>query len=463
MLTVLAATAAISVPAANASFTAPYDHRCSGASITGLGSSAQRSAQDAFHAFWRTNVTTRKTSGCGPASKKYVGYQVLPTAGPGAGSWSGFTGLGGYARFYGSDDAPTLAQRGAIEQRASHHGPAVLQTVPVAQTAQAVIVNFPKNCELRAGDPNLASYARFKVPGATLVKMWFGDAAYDTWGELLPGIKATPNTSRTDQSCRSVQIVRVMPGSLFSGAHVLLSVAASLQFGVTAGLHGIYNPLFVNDANPISVAQVVAKLSGSIAVVGLPAARAAGFQKAPDTAPSGSEYVYQGVNQQRNYPAFGNRYSFKQQRFWIPLEAADGAGNPTGSYLEPTFNRVSIRNGQRGANCRDVPYANVPLDAQGKIDVRGDWSKVTATRAANRYPLCVLSYVSFWDDYSDVYANSKREQANARTVRDYLTTTLYSGQHTLFKKDYTPLSWSPAQNLRFVGQRAILRSNWLKP
>jgi hypothetical protein len=45
----------------------------------------------------------------------------------------------------------------------------------------------------------------------------------------------------------------------------------------------------------------------------------------------------------------------------------------------------------------------------------------------------------YWDDPADVYGNTATEMAKARTVRDYMLTSLNSGQNVLNANDYSRL------------------------
>jgi ABC-type phosphate transport system substrate-binding protein len=472
LLTALIAAVSVvfGVSSASAAFTPPYTTKCTGSDITGRGASFQGTAQTALINWWQTNTSPGSTGGCGPSSPINITYQPL-------GSGSGRSAFGAGAanrdpvvRYIATDEGPTATQRSEMEAAQGGTGQGKLAVAPNLSGSTTIIVHFPRYCELPAGDPDLAPYARFQINNARLEDMWTGDSAHDQWGEVLPGIQAIPNNAggKTTAQCQSDTITRVVrfdnSGTTHSFKQFLHGVDGSTGWNTTYPQTTWPNPGTVvnggaNGNGPL--ADKVRNTPGSIGYGDLATARANAFKKLSDNPATldPGQYKYDTSNQLPLFPVYSWTYSFNKRLFWIPLEEAN-AGGPTGSgvYEEPTIDRIAIRNNRKGSNCASIDYNNVPMSG-GSPDVFGDWSTTNGTLSVGDYPLCTLSYIGFWDDYADVYGNTAAEQAQARTVKDYITTMMYTGQNTLYANDYSPLP----SDLRNASRAAIVNMNWDKP
>ncbi len=471
-LIALAVTAVFGVSSASAAFTPPYTTKCTGSDITGRGASFQGSAQTALINWWKTHTGASSTAGCGPASPTNITYQPL-----GSGAGRNAFGRGAadrdpIVRYIGTDEAPTPTERTQMEAAQGTTGQGKLAIIPNLSGANTMIVHFPRYCELPAGDPDLAPYARFQINNNRIEDMWTGDSAHDEWGEVLPGIQAIPNNAagKTTAQCQDQIIKRIVryddSGTTFSFKQFLGGIDGSTGWNTTYYQLNWPNPANVYNGGANGNGPLADKLrntEGSIGYGDLATARANAFKKLADNPATldPGQYKYDGSNQIASHPAYGWTYSFNKRLFWIPLEAAN-AGGPSGSgvYKEPTNDTIAIRNNRKGSNCgTGVTYQNVPLTGGGAPDVFGDWSTVNGTLSLGAYPACTLSYMGFWDDYADVYGNTAAEQAQARTVKDYITTTMYTGQNQLYQNDYSPVP----TYLRTAGQAAIINMNWNKP
>ncbi len=476
LLTVVAlvVTAAFGAANSNASFTAPYTVKCTGSSITGRGATFQAAAETALINWWRTSSTSGQTGGCGPSATQTITYQALGTGAGRSAFGAGVADRDPDVRYIALDEAPTPTQRTEMEAAQGTTGLGKLAIAPIATGATTLIVNFPKFCELPSTSADVSPYARFKVSNARLEAAWVGDADHDEWGELLPDIQAQLNNpgDKTDEDCKTQAIKRVVrfdsSGTTFSFKQYLDGINPA------TGWQALANTAWPNSgggnvvnggANGAGVlAQKVKATAGSIGYADLATARANDFSKAPDETPSPVDpaaYTYSDTNAVAGYPTSHYSYSFDKTRFWLPLEEATAGAGVTGSgiYVEPTSNQAAIRNLKKGANCVGVVYNGVPHKLDTTIDQYGDWSNVNGTLTNDHYALCTITYAGFWDDYSDVYGTSATEQAKARTVKDFLTTSFYSGQNELNKNDYTRLP----DDLKIGSQQAIINSFWLKP
>lgn len=438
-------------------------------SVIGYGTQTQEALHDRVFAYWRGHTSSTKTRGCGARARQRVSYAPTTMPADGVGVEDTLFGAWLAGRFVGLDRAPTNVERSTAEGVASRFGPAKLYVTPIAQTAATMIVNFPKYCELRTGDADLASYARFKIDNARLAGLWAGDSSLDSWGELLPGIKAIPSNSagRTDQACRDQAIKRVVPREDTPHARHLKRLLAAiapwhnwLQHLQSGGWPHLAGVIHAASSDHADVAEKTAQTSGAVGMVDLETARAGGFQKRHESSsPTGPLYRYQDSNRQHGQPTYGRIYTFKQSRFWIPL--ATGSGG----FAEPTADFASIRTARRGANCRDAKYLNVPLTPGGRVDHYGDWSALTVNQASGVYPGCAFTYLGVWDDAADVYGGGFFEQARTRTVKDYVTFAAYYGQNVLFRDDYAPVPYSRVKqhDLRWAPRRAATLMGWNKP
>ncbi|MBJ7457960.1 MAG: substrate-binding domain-containing protein [Thermoleophilaceae bacterium] len=457
-LIALVAVAAFGAANSNAAYTAPYTTKCTGTDVSGEGASFQAVLQPALINYFRTTNQGGQTGGCGSvASPPNLTY--TPN-GSGAGRSSfGRDGLGriGITRYAATDEPPSIAEETLMESaqgtRPNNASPATgvgkLGVAPVAAGPVAVIVNFPELCQLPAGDPDLGTYARFQVSNARMAAVWTGDASVDTWGEFLPGIQAIPNNvdGKTDTDCQDQAIKRVVrqdsSGTTFAFKHYLNGIDSAPAWLTLS------NTVWPNNATVLNthgsgngaLAQKVAGTTGSIGYGDLGTGRTKGFQKSPDTAPSDpAATVYNSGNQVPGYSAGSNEYSFNQSLFWIPLEAADATNvTGTGNFVEPSSYSDTNLTGKRGGNCATTTFHNVPLDGGGRPDAFANWFNVDGTLGVGGYPSCTLTYFIYWDDPADVYGNTATEMAKARTVRDFMLTSLNSGQNVLNANDYSRL------------------------
>lgn len=456
---------------ASANFVAPYNVKCTGSDITGRGASFQGSAQTSLITWWKTNTSPGSTGGCGPASPTNITYQPL-----GSGAGRNAFGRGAadrdpVVRYIATDEAPTATERTQMEAAQGTTGLGKLAVIPNLTGANTIISHFPRYCELPAGDPDLAPYARFQVSNARMEDMWTGDSAHDQWGEFLPGIKAIPNNAagKTTAQCQADVIKRVVryddSGTTFSFKQYLAGIDGSTGWNTT-----YYQLTWPNPANVLNggangngpLADKVRNTPGSIGYGDLATARANAFKKLADSpgALDPGQYKYDDGNDLATHPAYAWTYSFNKRLFWVPVEAATAGSGPSGSgiFKEPTNDAAGIRTNRKGSNCSNIDYVNVPLSG-GVPDPFGNWSTVTGTLSLNDYPICTLSYLGFWDDYADVYGNTTAEQTQARTVKDYVTTMMYGGQNSLYSNDYAPVP----SDLRNAGRTAIVNMNWDKP
>src|SRR5674476_213656 len=142
-----ATVAALVVPGAAS---ASLGTQCSGPNITGQGASFQKLAEQTV---WTPgfNTSTSKSACSGTQGTKAKPTVTYNSTGSGAGLES--YGVNGHVPDYSatngfaaSDEAPDAKQKEEIESHEISLIPETLESIPVVQGADAVIVNLPTNC-----------------------------------------------------------------------------------------------------------------------------------------------------------------------------------------------------------------------------------------------------------------------------------------------------------------------------
>ena len=409
------------VPSADAAFTLAD---CAGSNVAGRGASFQATAQSTWANGFKSYPVSLEPTACpGSPTGSY------DPAGSGAGRSAFGGGSTGGARdasirFIGYDEAPTATEQAQIEAgTASTTDNGNLLTIPVTSAAITTAVNVPDSCTISGNPSNALIEQAFR--GATTV---------DTWGELYPAIAGTG--SKTTAQCAATPITRVVrldssgttfqekafldqvnPGDLdpsTAGVQTWRSLpgeSGQTEYGNTVWPNGSTNLVrgTVNGAG--SLADKLIATDGGIGYLDLATARSKSFAATGD-------------------------------KRWLSLQDAGG-----------TFRAPTV--GSRGSNCAATQqYNNVPANAEA------DWSQVYGAIPASGYPACALTYVGIWDDYADVYGNTAAEQANHRTVKDYVEFALSStGQADAVSNDYGALPSA----IKTIANNGVAQSTWNKP
>ena len=141
----------------------------------------------------------------------------------------------------------------------------------------------------------------------------------------------------------------------------------------------------------------------------------------------------------------GRHATMRDSTFWIPVQnnPDQTSGN---TYIEPTKDQTNHQGtttgtlvGTQGANCSNLPnLQNVPTAATSPNGdaTLGDWSKTVAVGGSG-YPVCLLTYGLLWDDNSKVYGNTPTEEAQARTVLDYVNFVASSFGQSFLSTDFS--------------------------
>jgi ABC-type phosphate transport system substrate-binding protein len=460
--------AALAPGAAHAAFTTPP---CNGDSIAGNGATFQATAEGLFTTQF---AFSGSPTGCAGGSGATVTYTAN---GSGAGRRSLGDSNGGLnpgckrnlqVRYGASDDPPNATQKSQMELGESNNADAgctggdktpddngTLNTIPVAAGAVSLVVNMPTGgsgpggiCQVTGGnlDPGpVAGTARFTTTKALLEAAWAGDASADTWGELVPGIEATP-------ACAGAAVKRVVrldsSGTTFAFKDWLNHLNGSRGWlttfntpndlpwpndsGGTAVIRGNGNP---------GVASGVLNNPGSIGYVELSVARQNGFFD------SGSG---------------GTTSTIADPTFWIRVP--NGSNAPTEPTKDPggTAGAGFRASSPAGANCDTVAFHDgaSPTLPSSTTSV---WGNVSGVDSATGYGVCTMTYILAFSDNGKVYnalsGDPAGEERKARTLKDFLLADLSDGNQNLLPSfDYSkvpatvlPVARAGANAMDFTG------------
>ncbi|HKZ14577.1 MAG TPA: DUF3616 domain-containing protein [Solirubrobacterales bacterium] len=388
---------------------------CGGGPITGTGSSLQTEAQ---RGLWGPGFKAI----CGASDE--VTYEPT-SSGAGLGAW----GFGGGAfdntkAFVASDDGPNPAQ---IANARAKSGSGVL-TIPVAQTAIAIVVNSPSNCsiaEITNKQLEGVMQGRIKVwskvetatgagcidaPITRVVRKEGSGTTFQLKNYLLRINEATlPCTPGANQTWRSLEEIGTGAGE----APNTVWPENSTQTGCLGQVSQV-----VRAEGGGGVVRKINVTNGSI-----------GYAALPDV--------------ERNK---ANGENTEGDTDWLKLQ-----DNGVSTKLSVAKFASPLESSAQAANCFDASYP-VPTPAQvGKKEpANADWSQIfgananAAASSPGAYSLCTLTYVEALTEYSKAgYA-----QAAEQTVGDYLSNYVLAdaGQEALEVggEFYAPLPSHPS-------------------
>ncbi len=400
---------ALAAPVASqASFEAPFNVQCSGRPTTGRGTRLQYQLASEWSSAFYSSGSTLGCKGTGTSTIETV-TGTTPTALEAFGAANGVRNPS--YRLLDVEEPPTLSQWSNIDLGDKpDEDSGLVRQIPVTSTAIVPLVNFPTGCSIptKEATPD----GRFTVSNAALEQAYAGKIA--TWGALLPNISS---------SCASLPIERVVPegseGSTFAFKQWLAKVDPALGWEESASLP---NEAWPNDTGATATvrskrgeggeANAIIATSGSIGFASLPVAR---------------EYEF------GNFSPSNPQHSSGNSTFWLSVV------NGSGARTEPTRDPHSGTDNVLGANCDNPTYNYTP--AGYDTTVTPIWRYVSAAGSKTGWPICTLSYDLAWDDAATVYGKSEENEAQQRTVKDYLAYVLGpEGQLEAKVSDYSPLS-----------------------
>jgi ABC-type phosphate transport system substrate-binding protein len=430
ILSAAAAAVAVTPGAASAS----VGTQCSGANITGQGSSLQKLAQQTvWTPDFNTSATKNACSGKQGDKKKPTVTYTSTGSGAGLKSWGAESkspseiSFGIANAYVGTDEPPNATQISEIEHQESTFTVNTLETIPVVQESVAIIVHLPSGCTATS----TAAPGRLAISDATLQGIYAG--TIKTWGQIADGGDVITGTGcstdtitpvvRFDQS-GTTHIFKRYLGLINTGKLLTEAETNESWDELSEGSQNVVWPKAANVVKPAAkgggeLAAKVASLAGSIGYVNLAEARA----NAAFVPPTG------GAN---------------EPTFWAVLEnGVKGKGKSLKvTYEDPAVNGDVATLGN--ANCAKVAYTNgtKPFPPPTVFE---PWNEVTTAvpggpveLAEKDYSLCGMTFDLAFTSYSLLPSTS---EAEATTVSNYLKYVVgkAEGQKAIVNNDYYAL------------------------
>jgi|HubBroStandDraft_4_1064222.scaffolds.fasta_scaffold41045_1 ABC-type phosphate transport system substrate-binding protein len=416
---ILSAAAVAALVAPGAASAGTIGEQCSGANITGKGSSLQKLAQQTvWDPGFNTSANARGCNGTqGSKGKPTVTYESVGS-GAGMEAWGinghAFEGSNGYV---GTDEPPNSTQIAEIEShKLKAKAESTLETIPVLQGAVAIIVRLPKFC---SGASN-AYKGRLVLDNVTLEAIWHGTIT--KWNEITDDGDhlAGANCTAAQQESKIIRVVRKdQSGTTSIFKKYLALINGGKVFGelgwreISEGLPNVEDwPGEVTRPAGTGGGELVKKVAetfGSIGYANLADAQSNGSF----TSPNGGA----GLN-----------------RFWVPIQN-NGVEQKEETYADPSTNNEGVE--LSNANCTNTEYTNgeTPFPPASTLE---PWNEVTTRTSETHYTLCGLSYDLTFHEYSKYPGTSLNE---ATTVNNFLRYVLAigGGQALLNKHDYLAL------------------------
>jgi ABC-type phosphate transport system substrate-binding protein len=413
-----AAVAALVAPGAASAGT--VGEQCSGASITGKGSSLQKLAQVSV---WGPDFnTSANAKACnGTQGSKGVPTVTYTSVGSGAGmeAW----GINGHAfessnAYVGTDEPPNQLQKEEIE---SHKIKAstekTLETIPVLQGSVAIIVRLPKGCS----GSSKAYAGRLVFDNVTLQAIWLGEIT--KWSQITDDGDELIGSACTAAQKEST-IVRVVRKDQSGTTSIFKKYLALINgekdvFG-ELGWREISEGLPNVEDWPGTVTRPAGTGGGELVKKVAETPSSIGYANLAD-ARSGGQFT--GVNGGKGFA-----------RFWAPIQN-NGVEQEEETYADPASNNEAAE--AANANCANTEYTNGET-AFPPATTLAVWNEVTTKTAEPHYPICGLTYDLGFHEYSKYPGTSLTE---ATTVNNYLLFELaqFGGQELIKKHDYYPL------------------------
>jgi ABC-type phosphate transport system substrate-binding protein len=500
MLSACVASVAVVVAlaaAGTASAASDLTKQCSGANIKAEGSTFQAPAQESvwnieFNASTDTNVLgCAGNTGQGDLKKPTVTYESTGTH---AGSGACLKGFGDGATpkyeefpFCGTDEAPNSAAVALMEanKAASDTETKTIESIPVLQGAEAVIIHLPAHCVAKdeadvAG--KVVKDGRLALDDTTVAKIFEGEIS--NWKEVetaqadahdvitCTGGAAEEETPinvvvRTDKSgtthifksflAQAEPAPHEFEAEEFNeieeeGVKKLNPCNAIIPAGkvtwekVQEGCENQRWPLKAKvvrpflKGNPGVVGEVNAKPS-SIGYADLATARKEGFFSKKCVPPAKAPECG-GENKKGSATAQGEQ----NHRFWATIQNSEVAGK---EYADPASNQDVEK--AANSNCANTKYVGKIGEVIPPKSTRELWSTVKAQLVQAKYTICGLTYDLALREYKPyilphggTVAEEEKGKEVAQTTRDYLLwelNTKAEGGGTLIKNhDYEKVS-----------------------
>jgi ABC-type phosphate transport system substrate-binding protein len=399
----LSAAAAVALVAPGIANASTLGVQCSGANITGRGSSLQKIAQQEI---WGPGFNTSANSKACNETQGSKGKPTVTYESTGSGAGMEAWGLNAHAfeaekvAFVGTDAPPNTAQREEIQSHSSKPLVNTLQTIPVLQTAVSVPIDLPAHCSATS----TSTPGRLVLDNVTLEKIWRG--VITKWSEITENGDKLLNKEKLicNANAEITRIVRFDESgttAIFKKYLGLINKEKNIigEKGWTELATG--KPF--NQEWPGTVVRPAEK-GGQALVTKVAATESSiGYADLADVRHNGSFSPTSGGG--------------GKQRFWAKLQN-NGLSQEGETYADPSSNGDSATLGN--ANCSSTEYTNgeVPFPPASTLEL---WNEVTTKTAEPHYPICGLTYDLTFTEYSK-YPGTTLNQATS--VNNYITFVL---------------------------------------
>lgn len=420
VLGAVAAAAAAAPGAANAALL----KQCGGSNIAGAGSSLQQIAQEKV---WSKDFNTSKDSAAcsgkqGTKQRPEVTY-VTTSSGKGYKAWHEKHEFGVYG-FIGTDNTVNQSEKEALEGEVDFEGlTSEVLTVPVAQSAVAIVINLPEGCLAESAEST--AKGRLVLSQKALEGIYAGSVT--KWSQLTEGgDKLVQNPAEGEPVCNPETAIQPVVRKDASGTtHIFKRFLNWTEPGALATSKGAktWNELSELE-NSTLWPEAIKPLEGE---------KSPGLLEKVSTTPGSIGYAVLADSREKGFaPPSGGPGT---QKFWAEVESSVKSGKPV--YADPSENGdvEAVSN----SNCKKTVYTN------GKASfpppsVKSTWNEVTTERYSKSYAICGLTYDLALTNYA-AYKGWGTSQGEATTVENYLAyvTAKAGGQKEIKNHDYLAL------------------------
>lgn len=467
-LGVCIATAAALVAAAapaTASAKGPKTDRlqqCAGIEkIVGHGSTFQNPAQVRWNAGFKSSSSSVACNGTQGAKKvREAEYRNTAKSDRGSGACLKSMGAEKHAKepefeFCATDEAPNATQKKEIEEASPGGEADNLETIPVLQGAEAVIVHLPEGCKASSeitvkGKPT--KLGRLVFDEETIQEIYRGTV--NNWEEVEAKQGAGHGSDKVvcgEESKKKEPIERVVRTDHSGTTHIFKAFLGVVNdtkwvaepyeesyFGNSTGCgkpfpseteefdwtevsEGCQNQRWPKAAHVVrneengnpGVVKLVNTTPSSVGYADLAVAAEYGFFSAKEgTNIHGEHHVAGGENKKGEQNA----------RFWAEVQNGTNAGLPT--YTDPSTKGDTESEGS--SNCKNTHYIEGTESSEEEFPpatTRDLWNKAKAAKSQEHYAICGLTYDLAFRQYHFFLKGSPFESEGvgiATTVHDYL-------------------------------------------
>ncbi len=371
----------------------------------------------------------------------------------------------------GTDEAPSKAVKEEFENSEfmaaggeAGKGEAI-ESIPVAQGAEAVIVHLPKDClatsEITTSTGKVLKLGRLALDQEVIEEIYRG--TIKTWAEAMTKQGTDGKDTLTCTAGGESKTIRPVVRADKSGTtHIFKEFLAQVYTGKWAGEEFKE----VNGGEkPCTSGELGAGASVSWAQTG----EGCENQRWPEAAhilrptETGNPGVVNEVNNTESSIGYAdlavaqekgffsnkgvggeNKKGEQHTEFWAAVQNTEPGTTPV-TFADPSTKDDKAKEGN--SNCKDTKYVSAKLEEFPPLSTRFDWSKVKGENVSKTYPICGLTYVLAARQYYyflEKYGVSEAEsQKIATTVHDFLqwavNTKLGGGGKLLKDSDYEAL------------------------